>query len=1673
MKTYVISFYGQQAFQKFLLPPVNNADYEIVLYSDIFGIQDDLSLLFENMEGFWRVPEIEGYSLIKGKDNYFGCTIRENDIVQLRTEKGDKLTMLVYSTATPFEVYRKYSLENLRHISIGKTPSCDICYDYFGLVSSDHAHLIMTDRGCILQDRSSNGTFINNVRVDNEQILYFGDRIHILGLQMIYLGDLLAIEQESSSVVVNEHVLHRMDGSSLGYFAVDPGEEIPEKSMFHRTPRNIEKIETEPIEIEDPPAPQRQSPQSMLLAVGPAFSMALPMVLGTFLTSYGSTGNTLAMIGGLVTTLSSAVIGGVWAAANIKSVKKQSEKDEKERKDAYVKYLEKSRSDTRETYDRNSRILQARYPSAQECASFGKDTMVLWNRNQHHTDFLYHRIGLGRIPFQAPILIPKRRFQVHPDELADIPQEIKSSFETMKDVPVGMDFTEHRLTGIVGGEHKIGALTVARDLLIQIAAANCYTDVKLAVIYRKENGYEEQYLGSAKWLPHTWSMDKKTRYVASTREEAEEVFFELTKVFRTRDEESRQTNKEQLPRPYYVLFITDTHLLEDTMITKYIFSDDKRFGVSVVLLAETPEELPNTCEFIIQNDSEFQGYFMVTDDISDRVPVKFDTVSSEQFEQFARRLSDIQVNEVERGGEIPGTLTFFEMMGVKTLAEMDVLSNWKKNRTYDSMKALVGVKAGGVPCYLDIHEKYHGPHGLVAGTTGSGKSETLQTYILSLAVNFSPDDVGFFVIDYKGGGMANLFTDLPHTIGQISNLSGNQVRRAMVSIKSENRRRQQLFNEHGVNNINSYTKLVKNNEASTPIPHLFIIIDEFAELKREEPEFMHELISVAQVGRSLGVHLILATQKPSGTVDDNIWSNSKFRLCLRVQDRQDSTDMLHKPDAAYITQAGRCYLQVGNDEIFELFQSGWSGAVYDEAEGSVKTEIARMTTLNGKAALVGNHLKIRQKEEQKRRWITEIVKGFDTLMAQLHVSPIKIPKDARLQKQILTSLFDILNREEQNYPYSEYNYRRLEEMSELYAKSFQEAGKSAEEKAEWIIAKAIEKGQKLPEGKEKTQLDAVVEYLSQVAQRNGYNNDYTLWLPPLSTHLYLDELKGYSQVAFDGKAWPKQTGKWKLEAFMGQIDDPVNQAQMPLVMSLSEGGHHAICGTVVTGKSTFLQTFVYSLSHSYSPDYVNFYLLDFSSQALGPFADLPHVGGIIFENDLEKIGKFFNMIEEIVSERKKLLQGGNYEQYVQTHGVTIPAIVIVIDQFSNFTEKTEGIYEENLIRLSRTGTGYGIYLVCTAAGFGMNEIPNRIGDNIRTLYSLEMNDKYQYADILHTMQIPVLPEAGVKGRGLVNRDGDILEFQTALSLEAEDDYTRSEKIVQECRRMAENWEGKCARKIPEIPENPVFDNLYDLESTQSAIKDPRLLPLGYNSENASVYSIDLCNTFTWLVIGKTRSGKTNVLRILMRMAKEKGADVALFDTTNGLKGFAQRNSIRYIGKEEELVNYWMDMVPDIQKRNAIKKEAREQELDIQEIFNRMSDEKAYFLFIDEISEFIKMIYQPENADANLQPFLENITEKAWQMQIYLIAAYDPTKQADVAGYKVFENLCKAKTGIHLGGNVSDQQILDFDYIPFTEQAKLYKPGFGQLPSIDGEVPIKSIVIPLDKAAQTKITGETS
>lgn len=1656
----VISVYTNNVYKEFQLPAVPNADYNIGISSQFFHLKEDLTLRMESVNGNWRLRHSKAYELRKEGGDPYGY-LQSNDIVQITTWLEEKMTLVVTMRENTFEVLNKYDISMLNQITIGSAPESDICYHFLNLISRKHAVLTKTGKQWTIEDVSANGIFLNEKKMANKVVLQLGDCISIYGLKIIYLDGKLAITSVNRQLTLNRQILPLHYVQDASEAMKDAGKKIREKSYFHRSPRNVAPLETDPIEIEAPPAPQKNKERPVLLVAGPAFTMAIPMVLGTLLAVYGSqssgVSSGLYMLTGLITAVGSAVLGVFWAVVNVKYDKKISVEEEKKRFEAYSAYLIQRVELIKEKYEKTRQTLLALYPDAQACLQYDRFNPALWSRNRGHEDFLSHRLGVGNQPFQIKIDVPKEKFTMTDDNLKEKPALIKKEYETLYDVPVRVNLTDYHMIGLVGGVGKQGAIDIMHILSTQIAATNSYTDVKLIYVYDGKNKGEQWEF--AKWLPHVWSEDKKARYVASDRDEASDVFYELVKIFRMRSEGEQNNRKDELPKPYYIMFVSDASVLEGELITKYVYEGQKAVGLTTFIMTESYEQLPNLCQFIIQKDDNFQGFYHLSD--AKRSPVQFDQVAVPDMEHMARSLSGIEVREVEKGGDIPGSLTFFDMFQVNRPDDLMAEERWRKNRNYENMKAEVGVKAGGDLCYLDVHEKYHGPHGLVAGTTGSGKSETLQTYMLSLALNFSPDDISFFIIDYKGGGMANLFDGLPHLIGQISNLSGNQVNRAMVSIKSENKRRQRVFNEHNVNNINLYTKLYKNGEAAMPVPHLFIIIDEFAELKREEPEFMQELISVAQVGRSLGVHLILATQKPSGTVDDNIWSNSKFRLCLRVQDRQDSNDMLHKPDAAYITQAGRCYLQVGNDELYELFQSGYSGAVYDENAGSFQSGIASMISMTGKEALIGSNLKRKQQSEMRYTWIYNLIQIMQQAAADQGITLEEFAEDT----DYIDAIYDKLKFFEIDYPESDYNSRRLEELLQAYLAISHlvshDSQQELEEEVRELLKYVDENNVKLPEQKMKTQLDAMVEYLAKTAKEYGYNHQFQLWMPLLPTSFALEKLAGYKDHLFDGEQWPEAPEEWTLEVPLGLCDDPVSQAQMPLTVSFSENGHHAFCGMIVSGKSTLLQTMFFALTQKYTPDYVHLYAIDFSSHMLSAFEQAPHVGDIIYEDDPEKLGKFFHMMEEMMESRKKLFKGGNYSQYVRANGVTVPAVVVAIDNYAGLREKTDDRYEEVLMHLAHDGVGYGIFLAITASGFGSGEIQSKVGENIQSVICLQMNDRYQYADAMRLSRVETVPETNIKGRGLAMVGERPLEFQTALSVEAEDDYQRIEKLSAQMQEMAQAWKGRRAKPVPVIPEKPVWSEFESLQDAEAMFGDDMRLPIGYDMESASVYGIDLSRTYCYAVSGRARTGKTNALKALIRSAQRKGGKIAVIEHgTDDLKTVAGKVGGTYIDNQTDQATYFADMLEIIRERNALKKAMVEEGRD-DEVYEAMKGKERYFIFIADVVPFVESVYKPEEGVITIDAFMENLTERGKQLNLFFFYGVNPDTLSSILGLRVYENMAGYQTGIHFGGNVSNLRYMDFDYLSYGEQAKATKAGIGMLPA-DNEEDVTKVVVPLVK-----------
>lgn len=1651
----IVAVYTEDVFKEFILPSINNADYSLVLHKGIFGLRKNLELKLENINERWRIKENKEYSIYRNNKKYTGEFLINEDYLSISTRESRLIKLTVHQVSSAFRPYTKYSLKNLKCITIGKNEENDIQYDYQGMVSKQHAVLKWEDAGWIIQNKGQNKLYVNSSVVSGECRLKFGDFINILGLHCTFLGEVLAIDEEGKTITVNKNVLTTyIPEKSAKSFNADAIQEAGKKN-FHRSPRKVEKIEIGEIEIEGPPALANGRKQPLYLTIGPSFTMSLPMLLGCLLMIYSSriSGGTsgLFMYSGLIMSISSAMIGVLWAILNIRYQKKMEREEELHRFDAYSEYLFKRTEEIKTKYQKNTKALHAIYPDAKSCTSYRYGSHLLWNRNERHEDFLTYRLGIGEQPFQVKIHVPKEKFTLIEDSLNDTPKFIKDNYETLYEVPVGVDLKKHRLVGIIGGKEKRGAFEIVKALSVQIAANNCYTDVRMAYIYDEHEATDFTQWEFAKWFPHVWSEDGKIRYIAANKEEASDVFYELTKILRQRVEEKQ--NGIGI-KPYIILFVENSEWLNEELISRYIFDPAFDCGISTLILAEEYADLPNSCDYMIQNDEKFQGIYSVFPQKEEKKTIKFDIVEKEELLHFARELSDVEVQETESGGEVPSQLTFFDMYHIRKPEELQIEERWLKNRTYENIKGLIGQKAGGVPCFLDMHEKYHGPHGLVAGTTGSGKSETLQTYMMSLAVNYSPDDIGFFVIDYKGGGMANLFDGLPHMIGQISNLSGNQVNRAMVAIKSENRRRQRIFNEYGVNNINLYTKLYKNKEASDPIPHLFIVIDEFAELKKEEPEFMKELISVAQVGRSLGVHLILATQKPSGTVDDNIWSNAKFRLCLRVQDKQDSQDMLHKPDAAYITQAGRAYLQVGNDEVYELFQSGWSGAPYDEKIQEGRAETVALITNTGKEDIVGNYYKVQSKEKGIYQWLVSIETCLREALVFCETSLEECVQYRNKMQEVIEHLYLSLEKQEKAYSKSYYNSLRLEDYIKLYKKA---EGQEIDA-VKWMMEYAAKENIRLPQMKEKTQLDAVKEYLATVAEKNGYWYKQKLWMPVLAEKIFLDEFQEYRDTAFQNGKWKALQNQWSLEVVIGKVDDPHNQAQMPLLLNFGEKGSLAVCGGIVSGKSTFLQTLVYAMTHKYTPNEINLYILDFSSKMLSSFENLVHVGGMMYETDIDRIAKFFNMMKGVLEERKKLFRGGNYSQYIQSHGMVMPAIFIVIDNYSVFREKTKERYDSILTTLSKEGVNQGIYMILTASGFGTNEIPNRVGENIKNVVCLEMADKYAYADALHTMKFSILPEANVKGRGLVSYGNQILEFQTALALRARDDYQRMERIASECNILNEAWTGKKARKIPEIPKKPIWSEFQKLDETRDMVRSSRYLPTAYKESNASVFGIDLLKTYCYLITGTERTGKKNYMKVMIQASLLKQAKICVMDGTGqDFESYSIDSAIDYVRNEEEIFKFFEQLSPVFQNRNQVKNQMIGEDNDEEEIFEIQSREKPVFIFINDLIWFLDTVY---HSKYQMSGFLETIWKKGSLHHIYFIGILETEKYSFAAGYQAFHYFTGYHTGIHFGGKVSTHPYFSWEELSFSEREKAEKPGIG-MPAVQiSEEWEGKVVVPL-------------
>ncbi len=1302
------------------------------------GLNLDLQIYIEGKDNQWfaYTEKNAAFHTTDGK-RISKQALYDKMITNIYDDKGQEYVLFVEISKPEDNCFFFYSLKKQAVYTIGRELHHHICYPH-QMVSGNHASLQWKDDSFyIIDNNSTNGTYLNGQKMEPcvPQKLTNGDFIFIMGLYILIGSRFLAINNANGRVKINTSDIYQIKEYD-DFIYTNPLFNVPHIDPFDRQPHKQKKLTASSINIEMPPMPLYANKVPLLLRMGS------PMVIG---------GHALAS-GNFAMALTSLVFPALTQGITERDRKEYEEK----RTSIYRKYLSGKKQEILNEKDREEYLLNDFYPPLSVALQFAFTKKHLWEKQKSDSDFLNIRIGTGDFPMIAKKTFPERKFELESDHLTEEMYALAEETVFLNNVPIMLSLQQDYIVGILGTPQQKAELI--HNLMMQIVLTHSYDEVKLILILNQEDAAIAQYI---RYLPHNWNNSRNIRFLASTPADALQISEYLNKELGyIHDESNRENALKKMPS--YVVIALDKKLFDCVEIFKELLIEESYCGVSILAAFDG---IPKECRKIIDLRTEVKTVDL-TNPENDEQTFALDSYQKDVANSSMHALMKIKL-KIESESYLPDTLSFLEMYGVGRVEHLNPLKRWNDNNPVNSLSAAIGVGANGKLFTLDLHQKAHGPHGLVAGMTGSGKSEFLITYILSMAVNYSPDEVAFILIDYKGGGLADAFEDkerqihLPHLVGTITNLDGNSIQRSLMSINSELTRRQRVFKEakqqcnEGTLDIYDYQRLYRNKKVSEPMPHLIIIADEFAELKKQQQEFMDKLISAARIGRSLGIHLILATQKPGGVVDEQIWSNAKFHVCLRVQDRGDSMEMLKRPEAAELKHTGRFYLQVGYNEYFALGQSAWCGGDY-------------------------------------------------------------FPQDEPPTEQDNTIRF------------------------------LDNAGQTILD-----IKPNIKKKQA-----EHKQVVAITQYLSDLAKQENIEPK-NLWKNPLPKELELD-----SFIKNTNKADPKT-----ISALIGLVDDPENQRQFPLFLPLLDFHNMLLVGASGSGKSTFLRTMLYSLICRYSPSEVNYYVIDLSDGALSGYAQTPHCGAYLTQENDADIGRLLTFIREIIAQRKKMFAEAEiYDFNVYRQLNALPLILFIVDGFTNIQSLRNGekyflLFQDYL----REGTSFGIRIILSCNHD--NEVGSKSKQELDYRIALQAKDRYEYNDILGANVRCTYTPAAINGRGMCLQEQQPLEYHTAMLDCDKPEPQRAELLRQKLSDLAQRYKDCTPAKC--LP-------MANLEQTYEHFClnfETGRIPLGYSLSDMKTVSIPFQQLHSISLYFGNPKGIARVFQNLLFSAEKNDMDI--------------------------------------------------------------------------------------------------------------------------------------------------------------------------------------------------------
>jgi DNA segregation ATPase FtsK/SpoIIIE, S-DNA-T family len=702
------------------------------------------------------------------------------------------------------------------------------------------------------------------------------------------------------------------------------------EATFHRPPRDRpDPPPTDELRVHAPPTKPEPPTGGLMQAAFPALGS---MGMVGFALVYRNT-LFLYIAVGMVFLSILMVIGMRWSQA--RSVKKRRISNRRKYR-AYLNSVERQLAE-----DANAQLVAADrlYPDHERLWGLVLSRRHLWERRAQDPDFLTVRVGRGPVPHTRPI-----RLELGDDPItereADLEDEaatVRKRWARVTDVPVVIDLDAAQVVSVVGPPASTRAL--ARSMVSQLAAFRAPNDLRVLAAFDPEDKRDWEWM---KWLPHVRSSAQQAKgakappvLLADSPELLArlldgELGPRLEQLGRIDEQGSISGRETPLAGPRLVIIVdgfSPKSQVARLASIRDVMERGDRLQTTLILLTDAPEREPSEADVRMVLTPSAATIEERRGDARRRSEgVWPDAADRGLCEAVARSLAPLRLEDHDSDAPVTDDVRMLDLIGHRSAADIDPAQTWREHSPRERLRVPIGVTAGGEPLALDLKEAAQGgqgPHGLIVGATGSGKSELLRTLVAGLAVNQSPDDLSFVLIDYKGGSAFAELARLPHAAGLITNLQRDAalVDRMRDALLGEQERRQGMLRDAGdLDDIRAYRTARERDRTLEPMPNLLVVVDEFGELMAARPEFIDLFLGIGRVGRSLGMHLLFSSQRLEEGRLRGLETNLRYRICLRTYSAAESKIVLGTPDAYLLPPfPGAAYLKVDTG-VYERFK---------------------------------------------------------------------------------------------------------------------------------------------------------------------------------------------------------------------------------------------------------------------------------------------------------------------------------------------------------------------------------------------------------------------------------------------------------------------------------------------------------------------------------------------------------------------------------------------------------------------------------------------------------------------------------------------------------------------------------------------------------------------------------